>query len=149
MTAPMILVVSDELEIQQGFASALGFCGLAPVLASTVHEAISILNRHPISLVFSSDQMPEDEFEDLICQPWRRTDKIPVVVFSELDDWRRYLDFLYRGAFDYVLLPLSPGEIERVVRNTLGLRTSEMICNMGNTLMLAECADTPSSIRQA
>lgn len=149
MTAPVILVVSDELEIQQGFAATLGFCGLAPVLASTVQEAISILNRHPISLVFCSDQMPGDEFEDLIRQSWCRSEKIPVVVFSGLDDWRRYLDFLHLGAFDYVLLPLSQGEIERVVRNTLGLRTSEMICSMGDTLMLAECAETLSSIRQA
>ena len=107
MTAPTILVVSDELEIQQGFASALGFCGLAPVLASTVEEAISILNRHPISLVFCSDELAGEEFEDLIRQPWRRSDKIPVVVVSGLDDWRRYLAFLHQGAFDYVLLPLS------------------------------------------
>jgi DNA-binding NtrC family response regulator len=138
----MILVVSDELEIQQGFASTLGFCGLAPVLASTAEEAISILNRHPISLVFCSDQLGGDEFDDLIRQPWRRSVKIPVVVFSGLDDWRRYLGFLHLGAFDYVLLPLSPGEIERVVRNTLGFRTSEMICSMGDTLMMAECRDT-------
>lgn len=149
MTAPMIVVVSDELEIQQSFAGTLGFCGLAPVLASTVQETISILNRHPISLVFCSDQMPGDEFGDLIRQPGRRSDKVPVVVFSRLDDWRRYLDFLHLGAFDYVLLPLSQGEIERVVRNTLGLRTSEMICSEGDTLMRTECAEARPSIRQA
>jgi len=146
MTTPIIVVVSDELGIQQSFASTLGLCGLAPVLASTAQEAITILHQHPISLVFCSDEMPGDEFEGLIRQPWRPSDKVPVVVFSRLDDWRRYLNFLHRGAFDYVLLPLSQGEIERVVRNTLGLRTSEMVSGVADTLMLAECPDSLPSI---
>jgi DNA-binding NtrC family response regulator len=147
MTAPMIVVVSDELEIQQSFASSLGLCGLAPVLASTAEEAITILNRHPISLVFCSDETPGDRFEDLICQPWRRSDKVPVVVFSRLDDWRRYLNFLHLGAFDYVLLPLDQGEIERVVRNTLGLRTFEIVSSAADTPVQAGCPDAPPSIR--
>jgi len=147
MTAPTIVVVSDKLEIQQSFASNLGFCGLAPVLASTPQEAITILNEHPISLVFCSDEMRGGEVEDLIRQPWHPSDKVPVVVFSRLDDWRRYLNFLHLGAFDYILLPLSQGEIERVVRNTLGLRTSEMVCTVADTtLMEAECPEEQPSI---
>jgi DNA-binding NtrC family response regulator len=148
MTAPMIVVVSNELEIQQSFASNLGFCGLAPVLASTPQEAITILNQHPVSLVFCPDDIPGDEFEDLIRQPWHPANKIPVVVFSRLDDWRRYLNFLHRGAFDYILLPLSQGEIERLVRNTLGLRTSEMVCSAADApSWRAECPEDQASIR--
>jgi DNA-binding NtrC family response regulator len=141
MTTPMIVVVSDELEIQQGFASTLGSCGLAPVLASTISEAISILNQYPISLVFCSDETSDNGFEALIRQSWRSSVKVPVVVFSRLDDWRRYLNFLHMGAFDYVLFPPIQEEIERVVRNTLGFHTSAMVRGVADTLKPAECPE--------
>ena len=50
MASPNVMVVSAILEAQQAFASVLGQCGLAPILASTVREAQTILNRHSLSL---------------------------------------------------------------------------------------------------
>jgi len=42
-------------------------------------------------------------------------------VVSRLDDWEHFVGFLRRGAFDYVLYPLSEVEIARVVKNALDL----------------------------
>jgi len=133
MTAPSIVVISDRLEVQQCFASSLGLCGLAPILASTAEEAVSILSRHRISLLFCSDEMPGDGFEELIRQPWKSSRKVPVAVFSRFDDWQRYLDFLHIGVFDYVLFPLNQGEIERVVRNASRLETPATVHSWAST----------------
>jgi DNA-binding NtrC family response regulator len=122
MTSFDIMVVSPNLEVQQAFAGVLALWGLAPIVASSVGEAEEIVNQHPISLIFYSDEFPEDSGMDgFIRRACRPSTKVPVVVVSRLDDWEHFVGFLRRGAFDYVLYPLSEVEIARVVKNALGL----------------------------
>lgn len=122
MTSLNMMVVSPNLEVQQAFAGVLGLWGLAPIVASSVREAEEILNLHPISLVFYSDEFREDTGVDgFIRRASRPSNRGPVVVVSRLDDWERFVSFLQRGALDYVLYPLSEVEIGRVVKNVLSL----------------------------
>ena len=117
-----IMVVSPNLEVQQAFAGVLSLWGLAPIVASSVREAEDIVNRHPVSLVFYSDEFPEGPGMDgFIRRASRPSNKVPVVVVSRRDDWEDFVSFLRRGAFDYVLYPLSEVEIARVVKNALDL----------------------------
>ena len=119
MRLPDIMVVSDNLKVQQAFASTLGERGLAPIIAFTIGEAEAIVSRHAVRLVFCSDELPGGEIERFIrncsCPPT----PVPVVVVSRLDDCRRYLNYLQIGAFDYVLYPLRLEEIEHVMGNVL------------------------------
>ena len=120
MTSFDIMVVSPNLEVQQAFAGVLGLWGLAPIVVSSVGEAQEIVNRHPVSLVFYSDEFLEGTGMDgFIRRASRPSKKVPVVVVSRLDDWEHFVSFLRRGAFDYVLYPLSEVEIARVVKNAL------------------------------
>ena len=125
MASPNVMVMSPILETQQAFASFLGRCGIAPILASTVREAQAILSRHPISIIFCSDELPGGGVDAFIRQTSVPPGQVPVVVVSRLDDWGRYLKFLQIGAFDYVLYPSSGNEIERVVRNALSCARPE------------------------
>jgi DNA-binding response OmpR family regulator len=125
MVSPNVMVVSPIPETQQAFASFLGGCGIAPILASTVREAQAILSRHPISIIFCSDELPGGGVDAFIRQTSVPPGQVPVVVVSRLDDWGRYLKFLQIGAFDYVLYPSSGNEIERVVRNALSCARPE------------------------
>ena len=119
MAFPNVMLVSPILETQQAFASVLGQRGIAPILASTVREAQTILSRHSISLIFCSDELPGGGVNAFIRQTSEPPAKVPVVVVSRFDDWERYLNFLQIGAFDYVLYPPSGSEIERVMWNAL------------------------------
>ena len=122
MTSFDIMVVSPNLEVQQAFAGVLALWGLAPIVASSVREAEETVNQHPVSLVFYSDEFPEGTGMDgFIRRASRPSNKVPVVVVSRLDDWEHFVGFLRRGAFDYVLYPLSEVEIARVVKNALDL----------------------------
>jgi DNA-binding NtrC family response regulator len=119
MSFPNILVVSPYLDFQQAFAIVLGKFGLAPIIASTAGEAEEILDRHPVSLVFCSDELPNGGVDGLIAQNAHTTKRAPMVVVSRLDDWGRFLSYLQRGAFDYVLYPLDGNDVERVVKNAI------------------------------
>jgi len=77
MASPDIVVVSHNLEAQQAFARVLGQCGLAPILASTASEAEAIVNRHPVSLIFCSDELPRNGIDGLIRQTSRPQNKVP------------------------------------------------------------------------
>jgi len=119
MPLPDIMVVSENLEVHQAFASTLGERGLAPIIAYTIGEAEAIVSRHAVMLAFCSDELPGGEIERFIRNCSRSLNPVPVVVVSRLDDCRRYLNFLQSGAFDYVLYPLRLDEIEHVMRNVL------------------------------
>ena len=128
MDSPKVVVVAHVTEVHQAFASALGPCGLAPILASTVQEALTILGSHTISLIFCFDELPGDGPDVLIRRSFSRArTRVPVVVVSRIDDWGRYLDFLHYGAFDYVLYPLTHSEVERVVSNIRNLPTLSIV----------------------
>jgi len=125
MTSFDIMVVSPNLEVQQAFAGVLGLWGLSPIVAPSVREAEEIVNRHPVSLVFYSDEFPEDTGMDgFIRRASRPSNKVPVVVVSRLDDSEHFVGFLRRGAVDYVLYPLSEVDVARVVKNAFGLAQS-------------------------
>jgi DNA-binding NtrC family response regulator len=121
MPSALVMLVTEDLEIQQAVASALTPGGVTLVLASNAVEAMEILRNHPISLVFCSDELPGDGLDALIDQNESHENRVPIAVVSRFDDWKRYLDFLYRGAFDYVLYPLACGDVERVVSNVPSL----------------------------
>src|SRR5215469_2187875 len=97
LTSRNVMVVSDKIEIRQALASALGLCGLAPIIAKTESEAIAILSHHSIALIFCSDELPGDPINALIRGARRFLNQVPVVVVSRLDDWERYLNCLRSG----------------------------------------------------
>ncbi len=119
MSSQDVMVVSHDLATQQGLAIALGRCNCFPIVATSVQEALAVLNRHPVALVFCSDELPDDGIEDFIRRVSRPPDGTSVVVVSRLDDWKRYTQFLQLGAFDYVLYPPHGHEIERIARAVL------------------------------
>jgi DNA-binding NtrC family response regulator len=119
MASANAVIVSADLEAQQGLASLLDTCGLAPIITSTVKEAEAVLNMESTFIVLCSDELPDGSFRDILRHTAMALDRVPVVVFSRLADWERYLIVLRSSAFDYVLYPPSRGEIERVVLNAL------------------------------
>lgn len=119
MSSVNAVIVSADLEAQQALAGLLGTCGLAPITASTVSEVEAILNLDSMFIILCSDELPDGSFKDILRHAARTVSKVPVIVFSRLGDWERYLVVLRSSAFDYVLYPPSRGEIERVVSNAL------------------------------
>ena len=113
------LLASQELPVQQALAAILASHGITAIVTTTVDEAEHFLSRTPVSLIFCSDELPSAGIDRLVLQTGHK-DKVPLVVVSRLDDWARFLHFLQRGAFDYVVYPFERKEIERVLKAALG-----------------------------
>ena len=113
------LLASQELPVQQALAAILANHGFTAIVTTTVDEAEHVLSRTPVSLIFCSDELPSAGIDRLVLQTSHK-DKVPLVVVSRLDDWSRFVHFLERGAFDYVVYPFERKEIERVLKAALG-----------------------------
>ena len=109
------MIVANNLEAQQAFASVLGSSGIAPILATTLKEAERIVNSHFISLVFYLDEAIGGGTEDSLWRAQPALNHLPVVMVSRFGDWERRRIALRAGALDYVLYPPVQEEIERVL----------------------------------
>jgi DNA-binding NtrC family response regulator len=125
MALPKVMMVSSDPEAQAAFSSVLDQCGFLLTAAPTAEAAGAMLGCQAteVSLVFCSDELPGGGIDRLIRQCLQMPTKVPLVVVSRFDDWKRYLDFLRAGAFDYLLYPASGREIERIVKNALDCRS--------------------------
>jgi DNA-binding NtrC family response regulator len=113
------VIISPDKKAQEALGTLLVGCGLAPIPTSTVQEAKTILDQDSISVVLSSDELPDGKISDILERTTGGPNAVLVVVFSRLADWKYYLKVVRDGAFDCLAYPPERGELERVVRNAV------------------------------
>jgi two-component system C4-dicarboxylate transport response regulator DctD len=109
-----ILIVTGEAENRDRLAESVSRIGLRTVCCGTSKRAVELLGQHLFSIVFCDDLLPDGTFETVIENEIRRGAPVPVIVTSRRDDWDLFLRALSAGAFDYLVLPPLPGEVERI-----------------------------------
>lgn len=119
-----VLVATREPGDREGLLRILEHFGLQAVPASTVIESRELLSRVPISMVVCEDKLDDGSYREILGQVGGIATRVPVVVFSHLADWDRYLEAMRSGAFDYLRYPCSRTELESVV--SLALRTGPL-----------------------
>lgn len=113
------LVVSSDDEVRRKLAQVLRQCALAPVLASTVAETQIVLAGHEISVVVCNDRMDDGKYEDIVKMVVHSEATVPVIVVSRTGDLQEYLTAIRGGAFDYLVYPPIPGDLQETIRNAL------------------------------
>ncbi len=112
-----VLVICDNEECGDTVAQIIRKRGMETVCCARLSDARSFLLEQIFSAVFCSDSLPDGDYRTVV----GAAGSTPVIVFSRLADWDRYLDAVHRGAFDYTACPPNSSEIERI----LGFATSE------------------------
>jgi len=110
-----IAVVSGDPQHWERLSGILVGCGLSPVRCDTLAAAAKLVAQQPPEFALCEDALPDGDFRGLIAELRRSGRWMPVVVVSRLDDWGAYLEAMVAGAFDYVVFPPYPREVERVV----------------------------------
>ncbi len=107
-----ILVADDEEEILDILTDVLTRRGYAVVRASSGQEALEVVERDPgISMVLLDLIMPGGGIETLK-EMKRRYPHITVILMSGVADAAIAHHAVRLGAFDYILKPLDPDELE-------------------------------------
>ena len=109
MTADVILIIDDEVQIRHALAEALGDETVRVVEARTATEGIKAAAADPPDLVVLDLGLPDRPGIE-VCQELRRWSTAPIVVLSARQAESEKIALLNAGADDYVSKPFSLGE---------------------------------------
>lgn len=117
--ASPILIVSPEATRREKLANEVLESSLRPVSCDTLAAAKSLIASEQFSAVVVDDFLRDAELRAFVKNPDHKSDRVPVIVMSQSENWDSYLAALGAGAFGYVAYPPSAGELEQALWNAL------------------------------
>ncbi|HIF20472.1 MAG TPA: response regulator [Gemmatimonadetes bacterium] len=123
-----ILVVDDDPELRVLVKSALELCQHEVLSAENGVQALEQLDRHTIELVITDVNMPEMDGIELLVELRNERPDLPIIVMSGGGIMEREVlleNARALGAFQTMMKPLDPNEIEKVVEGVLGHSSKE------------------------
>jgi DNA-binding NtrC family response regulator len=113
-----VLIVSSQASHRDKIAGVVRKCGLRPVFAPSLADALSILTETHASVILCGDDLPDGNLRASL-QALTTATEVPVIALSHLAEWGSCVDAFSAGAFDYIACPPDPNETERVLRLAL------------------------------
>jgi two-component system response regulator PilR (NtrC family) len=125
------LLVHDRPEPMGHIRRALEGQSIDTQSVRTCQEAHQTLcGRQPPHLVLADPRLPDGSWEDVVLLAARAPTPVNVIVVSEVVDIAFYLEAIQRGAFDFIVPPMSLWDLTYVVRsavdNVLRRRESQL-----------------------
>lgn len=114
-----VAIVSADPRHWEELSSRVSACGLHPVRCKTLAALQRFIWQEPFKLAICDDELPDGNYRQLIDSLSRFRHSTPVVVVSQFDNSKSYLDAMLAGAFDYVALSSHSSELERAVAAAL------------------------------
>lgn len=119
VSIPSGLVISGDARIRGVLGEALLLCGVAPVLASSLDQAMQHIKAGKVDFAVCQDRLPDGRYKEVLLMQHAFGMDFPVIVVSRVGDWPEYFEALDLGAADFLAYPLIPGELQRIVRGLL------------------------------
>ncbi|NIP43129.1 MAG: sigma-54-dependent Fis family transcriptional regulator, partial [candidate division Zixibacteria bacterium] len=119
----MILVVDDDKLVNEFINETLTRAGYSVHSALSGPEALKLMEETDYDLILTDVRMPEMDGITLLMKIKAVSPDSVVVVITAYGTIENAVDAMRKGAYDYILKPFSPDEIEIVVRRGLEHRT--------------------------
>jgi DNA-binding NtrC family response regulator len=114
------LLVHDRPEPMGSLRHALGNQSIETQSVRTCHEANQALwGCQPPHLVLVDTRLPDGSWEVVVNLAARAPAPVNVIVVSEVVDIALYLEVIQRGAFDFIVPPMSWPDFNHVVRSAV------------------------------
>ena len=113
-----VLIVDDEEIVCRGMAQFVKWekCGFEVAgIAASVDEALRMLEKMSIDVVFTDIRMPEKSGIDLLKEVQENYPDIQTVVLSGYSDFDYAKDAIRYGAMEYLTKPVNLGEVEELL----------------------------------
>jgi response regulator RpfG family c-di-GMP phosphodiesterase len=106
-----VLIVDDEESVRSLLYDLLGET-YACDMAASGEEALDLAEATPYNVILSDIMMPGISGMDLLDHVLRRKPDTTVIMVSAVQDTRRAISALRRGAYDYIVKPFELEEVE-------------------------------------
>ena len=117
-----VLIVDDDERMRTTLTIMIRSLGHVPAAVPDVATAIATLAERDIDLVISDLRMPGGSGFDLLESLTSEGSDIPVIVLTAYGTIDTAVEAMRRGAFDFLLKPFEPGEIEVRIKRALAVR---------------------------
>ena len=137
---PSILIVDDEEVVRLSHLRSLARAGYQAEAVNDGNEALQILQRRPVDLVFLDLRMPEMDGITLLKTIRENWPECEVVVVTGYPSVETAKEAVKLGAYHYLVKPVAPGEFVKLANDALmhkawALRTDEL----ANTRIASLC----------
>jgi response regulator RpfG family c-di-GMP phosphodiesterase len=105
LVALRVLIVDDEASVRKVMAAVLAQVGLQCETAASGHEALQLLETHPIDAVISDLQMPGMSGMELLAKVRQIHPRTVFLMVTGVDDIRVGIQAMREGADDYLVKP--------------------------------------------
>jgi DNA-binding NtrC family response regulator len=116
-----VLVVEDDEATRKLCADVAETCGMMPLLAASVEEALRRLENHPVDIVLTDLILPPSSGLDLLKQVHELYPQVAVLVLTQYGSIDSAVTATRMGAVDYVTKPFHVDDLrarlERVARD--------------------------------
>jgi DNA-binding NtrC family response regulator len=119
---PRILVVDDDRMVRQLVVHCFGGSPIEVLEAATAEEGLSEIARHQPDVVLLDVVLPDGSGLDALEQIHRLDSRLPVIFITILDSSETTIEAMKRGAYDYLLKPLSVVHVRELVEKALQIR---------------------------
>ncbi len=121
MVAPLVVVVSCHPHHCKPLVLALHRIGVRVALVFSAAEGSRMLTENEIPVVCSCAELPDGNYRSILGVIQSRHLKTRLLVMSEAQECAEYLEAMQAGVFDVLPVPYQMKEVERIIRNALGL----------------------------
>lgn len=118
---PRILIVDDSPTVRRTISKALS-AHYECVVSANVQAALEELKKHDFAVVISDVIIPGLSGIELLRKVVEMYPDVAVIMVSGVDRPQRAIDALRLGAFDYVIKPFDPFDLEVTVERALERR---------------------------
>jgi len=116
----LALIIANQGSEREKIAASVLKCGLSPICCTNIEEARTLLPQDEFRMVLCSEALRDGDFRSVLREAHKSNPYLPVIVFGPSYDWDSYLKALGAGAYDYIVCPLNPMEVQRIIWSALG-----------------------------
>lgn len=135
-----ILLIDDEPDILELLSLTLDRMGLHFDTASTVKQAIALLNKKAFNLCLTDLRLPDGSGLEIVKFIQQSMPQLPVAVISAHGNMQTAIDAMKVGAFDFVSKPIDLNQLRALITSALALeqRSDDKQLNNGNSQLLGQ-----------
>ena len=119
-----LLVYQDEGPIR-GLETIIALQGMRTLRGRTCSEVRDLLREpSPPDLILTDVSLPDGTWQDVLKSASTAPASVPVVVVSRIVEMALYLDVLQKGAYDFIVPPISFWDLAHIIRGAVLKRCS-------------------------
>lgn len=117
-----VLIVAEERSVLDSHARRLGQAGFEVTEAAGGAEALQRMDSHQFDLILCELSMPRVDALSLLKRLRARAPEVPVVLVLDPRDNRTAIEAARLGAFQCLVKPIAPKELEETAANAVRLQ---------------------------